>query len=280
MQPDDVVATTSDVEIPAPRMPGARSICTRSGFRYQRQHFQIFDFFFFATALAQNSDQARLTAAKALANAFDEHKQDFERIKNNPRPAFNRLHSFSEYQSESMVIRLVDNYLAFLSESIQSCMLKKPELLSSKEQVRTEDILRFASRKDLIDFLVNRKINHLSYGGLKGIEKFLTSRLGLSLANTSEQRDQINIAIELRNIYTHNRGVVNELFMSRLASTKHDYGFREGERFHADYDEVVKIANGLFDSATRLDSESASKFEIQRKMYSTWMAGNRRKRAK
>jgi hypothetical protein len=237
-----------------PGMPKGQALCSEAGYRFQLQHFRIFDFFLFGLRLSTHADKARFTAAEALAGAGDkEYVANFQKVQQNPQPAFRKLRSFGDYQSEIMIIRSVDNFMSFVSETLQGCMSKKPELLRSKEQIRTEDVLRFSNRRDLVDFLVNRKLNELSYGGLRGIEEFLDQRLNLALVNNDHERTRLSIAIELRNIYTHNRGVVNELFLSRLAAHEHAYKFVQGKRFHADFDEIVGLANNLFDIAIRLD---------------------------
>lgn len=256
-----------------PRVPKPQASCSEAGYRFQLQHFRIFDFFLFALTLSTKADEARFTAAKALASAgAREYVAIFEEVQQNPQPAFRKLQSFSEYQSELMIIRSVDNFMSFLSEMLQACMSKKPELLRSKEQIKTEDVLRFTNRRELLDFLVNRKLNELSYGGLRGIEEFLDQRLNVALVDNDEERTRLSIAIELRNIYTHNRGVVNELFLSRLGDCEHDYKFVQGKRFHSDFDQIVGFANNLFDIAIRLDGHALAKFGMQKKRYVTWDA--------
>ena len=256
-----------------PRAPKRQASCSEAGYRFQLQHFRIFDFFLFAVTLSTNTDKARFTAAKALASTGDkEFVTNFEQVQQNPEPVFRKLQSFGGYQSELMIIRLVDNFMSFLSETLQACMSKKPELLRSKEQIKTEDVLKFTNRRDLVDFLVNRKLNDLSYGGLRGIEEFLDQRLNVALVNNDDERICLSIAIELRNIYTHNRGVVNELFLSRIAGHQHAYKFVQGKRFRADFDEIVGFANNLFDVAIRLDCQALAKFGLQKKRYVTWDA--------
>jgi hypothetical protein len=48
-------------------------------------------------------------------------------------------------QIENVTIRMVDNFLCFLSDTIQSCMKKRPEMLRSSETVKIEDVLKFSS---------------------------------------------------------------------------------------------------------------------------------------
>lgn len=254
-----------------PHLPKRQALCSEAGYRFQLQHFRIFDFFLFALTLSTNADKARFTAAKALAGAGDkEYVANFEKVQQNPEPTFRKLQSFGGYQSELMIIRSVDNFMSFLSETLQACMAKKPELLRSKEQIKTEDVLRFTNRRDLVDFLINRKLNELSYGGLRGIEEFLDQRLNVALVSKDDKRALLSIAIELRNIYTHNRGVVNELFLSRIAGHEPAYKFVQGKRFHADFGEIVGFANNLFDIAIRLDGLALAKFGLQKKRYVTW----------
>lgn len=255
------------------RTPDRQQLCSEASHRFQLQHFRIFDFFLFAVRLSTHVDTARLTAAEALAHGGGaEDVARFEEVQKNPAPAFRKLQSFAEYQSDSMIIRLVDNFMSFVSETIQSCMLIRPELLRSKEQVKIEDVLRFTDRRDLVDFLVNRKLNELSYGGLRGLEEFLDQRLNIAFIDSNSERVQLSVAIELRNIYTHNRGVVNELFQNRIASLEHSYNFVQGKRFHADFDQIIGFANNLFDIATRLDGQVLKKFSLQKKQYVSWDA--------
>jgi hypothetical protein len=256
-----------------PRWPKPQASCSEAGYRFQLQHFRVFDFFLFVLTLSTNADKIRFTAAKALDSGGDkESVANFEKVQQNPDPTFRKLKSFGGYQSELMIIRLVDNFMSFLSETLQACMSKKPELLRSKEQIKTEDVLRFTNRRDLVDFLINRKLNELSYGGLRGIEEFLDQRLNVALVNKDDEYALLGIAIELRNIYTHNRGVVNELFLSRIASHEHGYNFTQGKRFHADFGEIVDLANNLFEIALRLDGKAMAKFGLLKKRFVTWDA--------
>ena len=63
----------------------------------------------------------------------------------------------------------------------------------------------------------------------------MDDRLKLPLAENETERTELGIAIDLRNIYTHNRGVVNELFLNRISGRAHSYEFLEGKRFNAGF---------------------------------------------
>lgn len=270
---DDLANESAAPSHLVPRSPRRRCNCSKAGYHFQLHHHRVFDFFWFAISLTTTADKVIFTASKALAALGDEASvANFERVQKNPEPAFRTLKSFGNYQSEVMIIRIVDNFMCFLSETLQACMWKKPELLRSKEHVRIDDVLRFSSRRELVDFLINRKLNELSYGGLRGVEDFLNDRLGVPLVTGGQERALMSVAVELRNIYTHNRGIVNELLLSRLAHHDHSYEFVQGARFQIDFDEIVKLSNNLFDAALSIDDQVLTKFRPQAKRYATWDA--------
>lgn len=142
--------------------PNPRELCSPQLRIFLKTYQEIFDFFFFGVRLATGADRVQLTAAKALARSGN--AEDIARLKeleDKPDRTFSHLQEFSALQSENMTLRIVDNFTSYLSEIVQSAMIKRPEILRSKEKVKIEDVLRFSNFRDLISFLVNRKINEL-----------------------------------------------------------------------------------------------------------------------
>jgi hypothetical protein len=98
----------------------------------------------------------------------------------------------------------------------------------------------------------------------------MNERTGIKLIEDEEERAALSFAIELRNIYTHNRGVVNETFLRRLKALKHGFSIVKGTRFHADFDTIVNLTNNMASIAKRLDQCVAAKFKVRQKAYETW----------
>jgi hypothetical protein len=141
-------------------------------------------------------------------------------------------------------------------------------VLRSSERIAIDEVLQFTRFDDLIAYIADRKITELSYGGLKELERFLAERLGLALFASSRERMLLTIFVELRNIETHNRGIINELFLKRVGSTKNDkWKFVEGKVYHALYDEFVELANNSIEVSVRLDSAIAKKFKLKRSKF-------------
>lgn len=246
--------------------PDERELCTMTLRRFLKRHHAVFDFFFFGIHLAVRTDEMRMTAAKALASVGREKDvENLKRTEEDPKPAQDKLNSFGDLQSENIVIRLADNFLSFLSELIQEAFLRRPEMLRSEEKIRLDDVLRFSRYSDLTAFLVDRKINELSYGGIGEVEKFLQQRTGLSLFESEEEKTLLVLVIELRNIYSHSRGVVSETTLRRVANLETKWQFEKGKKFGVGYDEIVALANNLMVIARRLDAAFAEKFRIRRK---------------
>jgi hypothetical protein len=258
-------------EFERPLVASAGAPCSLQLFKFYKQHFAIFDFFFFSVALARRHDEGRMIAAKALAVGGDVNDlQRLEDVEQNKQPAFDKLVGFRYLQSEYMVIRLVDNYVSFVSEILQSCLVKRPEMLRTKDTISIEDVLRFESREKLIGYLIDQKLNSLTYGGVAKLDEFIQKRTGFSIADDREEQRLLFLAIELRNIYTHNRGVVNDVIVRRLSRFDYDFGLKLGARFHADYDLVCNLANNIHLLASRLDSQLALKFDLAVKSVVDW----------
>ena len=221
--------------------------------------------------MATSIDKQRLVAAKALAKfGSEEDRLRLEELNDSPQQMFDKLTTFSNLQSENLCIRSIDNFTSYLSEIVQRVMKKRPEILKSSESILLEDVLEFKNYRDLIEFISNRKINELSYKKLSEFEKFLKDRTGLFFTDIKKDRSTLMLGIEARNIYTHNRGVVNEVTLRKLSEMNIDHDLKHGERYHMGFDELTQLQNASMRIARNIDSRFAEKFRIQRKKFSTF----------
>lgn len=142
-------------------------------------------------------------------------------------------------------------------------------MVKSGESVKIEDIFEFSNKRELINYLIDRKVNSLSYGGMSKIEKFISESMGITMFPDGDARELMQIFVEVRNIHVHNRGFVNRVFLSR--ATQHEkFQFVEGKRAHLDFDELVGLTRVCVQTAIDLDTKICKKFNIERKQYSTW----------
>ncbi|WP_336079787.1 hypothetical protein [Thalassospira sp. CH_XMU1448-2] len=250
----------------------AKEVCTEIAFRFFERHFKIFNFLFFASNLAQHQDETRKIAIEALSKV-DPEKYNLEDAAKR-KSAFKQLQQFRDYQTENMCIRLSDNFLCYLSEIIQACALKNPNIIKSKENISVEDVLKFKRNKDIVRFVVDRKINSLSYGGVVEIDEFISSRIGYSILDDESKRKIISYSISLRNLYSHNRGVVDNIFKRKMKGNDLFNECDIGDVYEVDYDDLVVMANNYYRICQELDLLISNKFHLRRKKFATWSRGN------
>ena len=95
-----------------------------------------------------------------------------------------------------------------------------------------------------MNYLVDRKINDLSYGGMRKIEEYTKDRLGTEFVEDIKTRKLLVIFMELRRIDVHNRGYVNDVFLHRIVD---DCGFKfeKNKRYHVDFEGIHYIGKQL-----------------------------------
>lgn len=239
---------------------------------FHKQYAAILDHFFFTVELAHRADVTIRTAAEALAKV-DPRPEDLQRLnelEEKPNPVSARLKNYGPLLGQNLVIGHVDNFLSFLSETIQTLMLKRPELLRSNETVSLEEILRFSNFKSMIEYLADKKMNELSYGGIGRLEEYINKKTKIELFANEDARALAILAIEFRNVFTHNRGKISGVTMRRLKDLKYDHNLHEGQNAPTDFDMIVSLSNNLFEVASNLDAKVAQKFSIRRTRYETF----------
>ncbi len=245
-------------------------LCSKQLYNLFNDYQSTLDAFFFMVHLASAADQVSLNAAKVLAeggSAVDQSR--YEKRKQNPNPASKHIQKYAWYTSRNLVNTIVDSYLTFISSSIQAALKRVPDAIRSSETIKVEEILDFSSRKELLEYLVERKVNTLSYGGLNAIEKYLQSNLGVSLYKDEQTRLNVLYIIEVRNINSHNRGYVNRIFIDRTQALGR-ISPSTGKRVHVDLDLLGELSGSILDSSRYLDGQITSKFKIARKKFQTW----------
>jgi hypothetical protein len=221
--------------------PNDRELCTGSLYRFLRRHFLI------GTAFTSSVEQLKPKRGLAASD----------------RAELLQLHY------ENLCIRSVDNFLSFLSELVQLAMRKRPAMLRSTETITVEEVMNFSTFPNLVSYLIDRTLNRLAYKSIDEVEKFIRERTNVELFADDNERLQLTIAIEMRNVYTHNRGDVSDTTLRRLSRFDHSLLLRRGHRFEASLAELFELVDNLAAIARRLDASLAAKYRIRRVRYGT-----------
>ena len=246
--------------------PKKTQTCTDALYRFIVEYDKVVGLFLFVVMTANRMDEVRAIAAHALAD---------EKERKNPVAHFDeklvskRVREYSKQLSRDLIVSMANNFLCYLSEILQDVMNKKHEILRSSERITTEEALQFNRVQDLRAFIADRKINELSYGGLRQMRDFISERLGVEMIAADEQRALLTIFVELRNIHTHNRGVVNQLFLNRIGAGHPKFSFKMGHAYHVNFEEFVLLSRNTIEVALKLDDMLATKFKLKRARYKT-----------
>lgn len=250
--------------------PLQNTSCSEPLWLFLSDYKRVVDLFFFLLSLATRADHVAVVAAKALIEgASEEDRKRHQETIDNPNRATERLNGFSYLNSKNLTLNIVDGFLWYLSTILQEAMKRRPEMVKSKEKIEIETIFEFKSRKDLINFLIDRKINSLSYGSVSDLEDFIRDSLGVELFANKRAKQLVQVFIEVRNVQIHNRGKVNKVFLRRTKDQS-EFSFKEGKIAHLDYDNLVDLSKNCIETAINLDARIAKKFGVQTRRLSTW----------
>jgi len=256
-------------ETPPPKQwlydPSDTKTCTDAFYRFIVEYDDIIGLFLFTTTNAAKIDEMQAIAAHALADKTERQKKPREAF--NKNEAFGKVRKYSRLLSRDLVISMTNNFQCYLSAILQEVMTKRHEVLRSSERITTEDALQFNRLRDLRSFIADKKINELSYGGLKQIQDFAAERFGIDMFGHHEERALLTIFVELRNIHTHNRGIVNQLFLNRIGAGHKRFSFELGDEYHVDFDDFIILSRNAIAVAQRLDDLLATKFKLKRSNY-------------
>jgi hypothetical protein len=161
---------------------------------------------------------------------------------------------------EMMLVRGTDNFLTYLSELLALVFTSRPETLKSAETVRLEDILKHATMDDLVKRLAERRVERLSYQGMKDLQKDLAEKLNFEIFPSPEPLSRAVRIIEIRNLFVHNRGIVNRTFQARTGDSPLAIGSLFELRPHPLISDLDFLAHFVLD----IDKRASVKFGLAR----------------
>lgn len=265
-------ASEDQQTIPDAFYPPSGTVCTEAFSRFLTEYHANLDYFFFVVRLVARADEQRVIAAKALLKVgtnTEEEKERLEKSASDEEIVLRQLQKHARVLAQNLTNGAVSAFQRYFSGIINSAARKKPALLSSAQTIRVDDVLRFTKHRELVAFVIDRKVNDLSYGGLEDMERYFDERLGVRMFEDDRQRDLLKLFVEVRNINVHNGGIVNDVFASRVGAVD-GYPYSRGKRFHVDMDRLVTLSSNAMQVAMNIDSVVRAKFGLKRQKHSVW----------
>jgi len=162
------------------------------------------------------------------------------------------------YIAELLLCRIVESFLAYLSDLLILIFKTKPEILRSTKTEQLEFILQFQTMEELIAALSEKKANELAYQSLTDISKYFEDKLGLPIFDTVEAKELTCTLSEIRNVIVHARGTITSIFKKRLPN----YSGEIGGKIALNLSEVAEHTDFLARLALNLDNQASSKFNL------------------
>lgn len=178
---------------------------TRAAYKFGHEHSRLLDFVVFSH--------------QSFASFFDADKSE-----EHPDRTFYERAFDDTLLQELILTRAVDNFLCFLSDLLGLIYKAKPEMLLSSEQERLDFVLNFSDMDQLRRAIAEKKVERLSYLGLKELAHHFEKTMGFKLFENPNELERAAIIVEMRNICVHARGIIGQVSVNRFPSLKEGLG--------------------------------------------------------
>lgn len=242
------------------KLPNRPKLSTEPCSRFFDYDEQLDEFFVFFVRWTQRPDQMYEDVVRVIYDS-EADADELKKMLAAPKRGQAYLQKFGRFVLEMMLVRGTDNFLTYLSQLLALIFTERPETLKSSETVKVEEVLQHPSMDDLLKWLTTRRVERLSYQGMRELQKDLTDKLGMELFTSDEAVSRAVRIIEIRNIFVHNRGLVNQTFQTRTGDTSRKIDSPVQLSPHEIISELEFLARTVLD----IDERAALKFGLPRK---------------
>jgi hypothetical protein len=210
--------------------------------------------------ISDNKEKARLS----LISIYDDPDNEVSKklvgfFKSEQADKLFDMMFYERHFSQMAYSRSIDNFISYFKDILAEVVIKKPQILKSKDQERLDFILNHNSMEDLLKSISERKIEELFYKGIIDIEKFFDERLGIRIFKDDETKGTINRLIKQRNLIVHNRGQISKEFAADFP----EMNYQSGLYLVFEYEQISKTNLYLCNFLVELDTEIADKFDLE-----------------
>jgi len=134
------------------------------------------------------------------------------------------MDSFDPIAFDLLNARIIDLFLSYISDLLAQIFLKNPRMLKSDKEFTAEEILSHNDYADLVNMIAEKTVNSLSREGFVSMSALIEKRYGLTLVADKTEFEEMLLANEFRNLYVHQRGIVNNTYLKRVPNSKKNTG--------------------------------------------------------
>ena len=166
----------------------------------------------------------------------------------------NTLEKFLEFQFSNFVQFLYNEFENYIYNCIKAILISSPGIMTEK-QISIGDIIKYDyDTGRVIEFKAEKVAEEYLRPAIeKAIEK-IGKDFKLRYKITEEELQKLNRFSEIRNLYTHRRGIIDKKFIANMGEEKYKEGiFLELESIEFyEYIKLINIISTRFDIALRI----------------------------
>ncbi len=149
----------------------------------------------------------------------------------------------------------VDTFETYLSDLLYEIFLANPATLKSNQQVTIEEVLNCTDLQEFVNYWAKQKLNKLQKGSVKGFIKDNKQIKDLN-ALDSDQQDEIEAILQIRHLYSHRNGIVDEKFLQYY----NDFPLNTEHRLSME--SVCEKLRFLVERADEIDTKAVIKYQL------------------
>jgi hypothetical protein len=148
-----------------------------------------------------------------------------------------------------------DTFETFMSDLLYQIYLARPETLISPATVKVEDVLKRADMDEFITWYAKEKLKKLQRGSVKG---FIAENQTIKSLNVFDDTriDEIEKILQIRHLYTHQNGIVDDKFRQHFPATK------VNDEYRMTLDEFLKRFEYLAEAVEAVDDAARKVFTL------------------
>jgi hypothetical protein len=176
-----------------------------------------------------------------------------------PESAVAQMDIHSTLLEEMLFCRGVNSFLTYLADLVTLIYEKYPKMLQSDKQTSYRFCIEHHIAGDLIPALAEKTVMELTHQSLDLLARYFEKKLDLVLFTKNADLAKSALSVDIRNVITHNRGIVNRFFIQRNPQFAGDLG----KRVALDEQHTQKMLGTLGYCARQLDLRAIKKFRLE-----------------
>lgn len=149
-----------------------------------------------------------------------------------------------------------DNFETYLLDLLYEIYLANPASLKSEQQVSIREVLECADMQEFVIYWSKKKLGKLQRGSVKG---FIAENPQIKSLNVidSQKQDDIEKILQVRHLYAHRNGIVDEKFLQFYPGK---YNVNDLHEFSVE--EMLQNLRYLLDTVDSVDNAAIDKFKL------------------